>query len=772
MAAPDYIPSMKIPRPLSTERNNSDSSRHTGLTNISNSTERAAHSRSNSTMSASTMSFKTKGRPVVLPPDNEDPSSHGLRTPSGSSGLKPSSTYVERVERRAEREQVRVLREALQKMDLDDDLRLYDAAQKEASDLVWHHQNPNLPYKVPANSPEKKNTNTHVGHTQDPSERAPAGSKHSRAQSQGSRPESASSSETRPPSLQLTQVEVRAVVADTNHGSKVHNLWDSPGKKAYVNLTYSKPCRNPRKTSGPRTRNVSGASTRSVFSNPDDQIYEEPEEVAGFNAQLAASPSDGQGPLQPKAESSVNKSAERQQRHNTVPQAAGRRLCVSDIHKNPPTQTCNPEYVTNPVRETTPEPAVGGGSTASPPSATIDGVEIRSEDIRQATSMKLKDRSPKLPTPAFVSKDHNRPIVSFDQDWKPREVESNRQGRGASLPLATSGTKRPKSHGFCERSQTSPLPIAPAINVIEPPSIQSNESHSSTLPIINVEEIPSQSTKEARESEPISGSTQPASSSKHRPLPTPGRSSRPLPHTSNTTGAISTPSHTPSFLRKPTACCAQCGLAIAGRIVSAAGERFHPECFTCFNCGEGLECVAFYPEPEAKRAERIDRIRRRAEGLIPDGEDRYNDWEDGDESLRFYCHLDFHELFSPRCRSCKTPIEGEVIVACGGEWHAGHFFCAQCGDVSCLLFYAYVRRLWLRSSELTISIQPFDSATPFVERDGYAWCVNCHTNRFSTKCKKCRKPVTEMVVNALGHEWHPHCFCCTVSLSFSTFSAV
>jgi hypothetical protein len=94
---------------------------------------------------------------------------------------------------------------------------------------------------------------------------------------------------------------------------------------------------------------------------------------------------------------------------------------------------------------------------------------------------------------------------------------------------------------------------------------------------------------------------------------------------------------------------------------------------------------------------------------------------------------------SPRCKSCKTPIEGEVIVACGAEWHAGHFFCAQCGD-------------------------PFDSSTPFVEKDGYAWCVNCHTHRYSTKCKGCRKPVTDTVVKALGSEWHVGCFCCVVSL--------
>jgi hypothetical protein len=58
--------------------------------------------------------------------------------------------------------------------------------------------------------------------------------------------------------------------------------------------------------------------------------------------------------------------------------------------------------------------------------------------------------------------------------------------------------------------------------------------------------------------------------------------------------------------------------------------------------------------------------------------------------------------------------------------------------------------------------KPFNAKTPFVEKDGYAWCVNCHTHRFSTKCKKCRKPVVDTVVNALGAEWHEECFCCTV----------
>ena len=70
--------------------------------------------------------------------------------------------------------------------------------------------------------------------------------------------------------------------------------------------------------------------------------------------------------------------------------------------------------------------------------------------------------------------------------------------------------------------------------------------------------------------------------------------------------------------------------------------------------------------------------------------------------------------------------------------------------------------------QLLTHSKPFDASTPFVEKDGYAWCVNCHTRRYSTKCKKCRKPVTDVVVKALGAEWHTECFCCVVGAHKAT----
>lgn len=259
-----------------------------------------------------------------------------------------------------------------------------------------------------------------------------------------------------------------------------------------------------------------------------------------------------------------------------------------------------------------------------------EGMEIRSDDIRAATSKKLKDRSSKLPMPTAVSDRTGRPIVSFEPAWRPTEAQAPRkQEPAAPTPPAA--------------------PAAPTIEVSEPPSI----------PVINVPDE-----KEPTISEMNGGSAQ-AASKAHPIPPKSGPSSNSSPRKpTRTLQNRWLSAYTRSGV--PTAKCEACSLPISGRIVTAASTRFHPECFSCFHCQTPLECVAFYQEPEARRQERL------ADASAYDEEAR---------SLRFYCHLDFHELFSPRCKSCKTPIEGEVVVACGAEWHVGHFFCAECGDV-------------------------------------------------------------------------------------------
>jgi hypothetical protein len=413
------------------------------------------------------------------------------------------------------------------------------------------------------------------------------------------------------------------------------------------------------------------------------------------------------------------------------------------------------------------------GITPSIPSISVN-------DNRPGSSRGYTTNSPSTgvtpPIPS-ISVNDNRPGSS-------RGYTSNVPSIGVTPPIpsiSVSESPAPSRGRNVQVPSISVTPQVPSISVNEAPA--SNRGPKINAPSISVTpSVPTINVNGAGSTRPLptptinvngaGGSARPmptpptisvnGAGGSTRPMPTPPAinvsgargSTRPLPDPKNHSsrpfgreGATNTRPHWTPTNARTGALCTQCALPIAGRIVSAAGLRFHPECFACYQCGEHLECVAFYPEPDNKLAERVSRIRARQCGqdiaflpTYPTADDMARlEHEDGtDESQRFFCHLDFHEMFSPRCKSCKTPIEGEVIVACGAEWHAGHFFCAQCGD-------------------------PFDSSTPFVEKDGYAWCVNCHTHRYSTKCKKCRKPVTDTVVKALGAEWHMGCFCCMVS---------
>ncbi|KAL9029734.1 MAG: hypothetical protein Q9196_002055 [Gyalolechia fulgens] len=673
-----------------------------------------------------------------------------------------SGLYREREQRLAEKEEARMLREALQTVDLKDEARLHSAAQAEASELVWEHQNrgtsssdqdtpylynqriwstnharsksdvPNTTSAKPDGSRQRIKRSASEESRVGPSEMITDGT------SEAPRDGSSHVSHGRPQSLGHTQLD-SSPESIGQHG-KVHALWDPPQKKAYTNLSFSIPQVRPsgrRRSSGSKARPPSG----SLFRNPDDKIYEEPDEMTQRADPREAVKGAESAPLRSTIRNPVTKLQTRSQsylRSMTDPGERKGKHSRTEIYRNPPSQSRNPSYLKN---DPLPIPADHTKDDNPQTQNTITGgVEIRSDDIRAATSMRLRDRSPKLPSPTVVSNAKGRPIVSFDKKWTPGRLDlklkeplsrcTPNQDEAPQLPTVAR-SKPPLLES------TASAPAVSTINVPKPPSIIVDEVPS--VPVISVS--PVTSTSVTTEGPPSASGAMKSNAS--RPLPSPSKKSvprspaRPLPYHSSTAPVRTSAPHWSPSQRRATAQCAACALSISGRIVSASGQRFHPECFTCFHCSEQLECVAFYPEPDTFRNGRVGRIRARAGGAEVLDEPGKTWEDDGDESLRFYCHLDFHEKFSPRCRSCKTPIEGEVVVACGGEWHIGHFFCAQCGD-------------------------PFDPKTPFVEKDGYAWCVGCHTNRYSGKCRGCKKPVVDLVVRALGGEWHEGCFCCKV----------
>ncbi|CAG8876321.1 unnamed protein product [Penicillium nalgiovense] len=577
----------------------------------------------------------------------------------------PTLSYRENGQRRHEKEEARALRDALQKMDIEDDIGLHQAAQDEATELVWMHQNPGQAFKNPYAPYKNPDANR-------------------RSQS----PVRNDSRAYNPSTNRFSQSTGSSVSSDGNsspESTRKRSSLAGPSKKN-LKVNFKLPDEEPGQSVAPRPRTVSDDSSKGIFRNPNDQIYEEPNNT---QREPEAKPDFS------KSDSSALKN---KPRNALGVSPVMDKISRFETHKNPPTQLRNPGYTRN-ESATPPSQSNNAGYTRNEraiptppleekeqPVPTQDVRERRSDDIRAATSKKRGDRSEKLPMPSAVSDRVGRPIVSFEQSWKPTEQPKPER---PTLPVI-------------EVAAPTIEVSAPSIEVSEPPPI----------PVINVPDIkvPTISEIEA----PSKQST--------KSVPQPTRNSPTKPAFAKQQGSDSQSRWHSPYTRSgvPTASCELCTLSISGKIVTAGGCRFHPECFTCSHCHTALECVAFYQEPEASRAERLETEANDLEARVP----------------RFYCHLDFHELFSPRCKSCKTPIEGEVVVACGAEWHVGHFFCAECGD-------------------------PFDSQTPFVEKDGFAWCLHCHSRRTAPRCLGCKQHVMdEVVITAIGGQWHERCFNC------------
>ncbi|KAM3418829.1 hypothetical protein BST61_g4793 [Cercospora zeina] len=722
--------------------------------------QKLSHGSTESTLSQRSMSRSPfAGRPLARAPTvTPDPSPQDTDRPQQR--RTPSIKYMENGLRWMEKQEIRSLRQALDDMDLDEERKVHLSAQEEAAELVWKHQNPEAAGGPFINPDLKRDYKSHLrkGSYHRSLSQDAFTSAGSRSASEGSQASVADEIIGHPKGLR-TAPGPRRVSPPTGEVS-VQKRRVSSGKSYDRNQLAEVVAKDiavaHRRVSSGSKRIMSGEKKK--FMDPNDRIWEDPEEGESPQKQqntLQSMAKDKRSSATSPVPSYVRKNPfarvraqyeKNLERSNSAPtlQTLGSapvpRHDRIEIQRNPPSQSRNAFYTSNEVvlPPTPPTELPHEADEVAPKgSPTKEGKEIRSGDIRAATSKSRSAYSPNLPRPTMVSDKPGRPIVSFEKDYKPKEIVMEEQHvdalpgacnnsdpvqKGNFEPTTKSVPSQYRNSPFARNSagdhwqrssQASRLPArstdAPPIPTICAP----DDPH---VPTINIDpETPSINARESPSNSPTRSSRMPPKAGEAM------GSNRPPPRHANTMPIgrnKSSPHYTPST-RQSGALCAHCALPIAGRILSAAGERFHPGCFVCHQCTTNLELVAFYPEPEKQRSARLEDA----------------DSQDAEATLRFYCHLDFHELFSPRCKSCKTPIEGEVIVACGAEWHVGHFFCAQCGD-------------------------PFDSSMPFVEKDGYAWCVGCHTNRYSSKCRKCRKPVTEVVVKALGSDWHSNCFTC------------
>ncbi|KAF2156112.1 hypothetical protein K461DRAFT_326457 [Myriangium duriaei CBS 260.36] len=712
------------------------------------------------------------GRPLVPEPLRITASVEGKEIDAsqvpGNLSTSPSVIYLEDGTRQTERQEAHALRVALEGLDLEEERRVHDAAQAEASQLVLEHTSPTKKAKESAfANPDIKSQDRRVqmkqgiipdlqrignsnAHSNDPSTTITAAACQTLNEGENN----------------ISMKDGMQAAITTNNSLASDRSARVSRKKSYQGLANAVATDianiKSRVSSGGR-RIVSGgkrkvSSEKHPFPNREDKIYEEPEiikeeetpvkEISTDSMQkptLAVDmPSIADMPrhLRKNPFARVRLNKDNLERANSIASVQSTKFDPIEIQKNPPTQSRRPWYMSNkpssaPVTPQMTPNIADKASEIEVEAKTKDGLEIRGDDIRAATSMRRKDRNPNLPQPTAVSVSPGRPIVSFQNDWQKNETkreETKIPTRGTTSsapPNVQSGSQEPRPRMSFDRplvasahsqhrgvppldvkrqqqDRNRPPPATTIPNGIPILNLPDDDDGSSSKVLSEEPDIPQinilQYDADVRsKSAPAAVSKPPASSppsinvdnfdtdqTAARPLPMPNKDHqhRQNNHAQDHHGSVNKPHLTP-YQKRNAVLCAHCALPIAGRILTAAGERFHPECFACHQCGINLECVAFYPEPDKKYYERIARIQQRMQGFeiaVPEGVTEHDirrlEQEDGDESLRFFCHLDFHELFSPRCRSCKTPIEGEVVVACGAEWHVGHFFCAQCGDVS------------------------------------------------------------------------------------------
>ncbi|XP_017460539.1 PREDICTED: paxillin-like, partial [Rhagoletis zephyria] len=136
--------------------------------------------------------------------------------------------------------------------------------------------------------------------------------------------------------------------------------------------------------------------------------------------------------------------------------------------------------------------------------------------------------------------------------------------------------------------------------------------------------------------------------------------------------------------------------------ITAMGQNYHPQCFTCTECAKPLSPYNFY-----------------------------------EKNGKPYCEDDYHRLFSPKCFACKEPIkDNDFITAMGHDYHPKCFKCTECAK----------------------PLSPYN----FYEKNGLPYCEDDYHKLFSPKCYECKEPIRDNdYITAMGHNYHPKCFKCT-----------
>ncbi|XP_046456522.1 PDZ and LIM domain protein Zasp-like isoform X6 [Daphnia pulex] len=151
--------------------------------------------------------------------------------------------------------------------------------------------------------------------------------------------------------------------------------------------------------------------------------------------------------------------------------------------------------------------------------------------------------------------------------------------------------------------------------------------------------------------------------------------------------------------------CASCKAQIRGKFVTALGQTWCPNHFSC---------------------------------AMPDCKRELHDIGFVEEKKQLYCEGCFETHLAPNCSRCSKRVKGDCLNAIGKQFHPECFSCTYCGSL-------------------------FGNSHFYLE-DGLPYCEADWNELFTTKCYACGYPIEagDRWVEAMNNNYHSQCFNCSV----------
>ncbi|EEH16425.2 hypothetical protein PABG_06512 [Paracoccidioides brasiliensis Pb03] len=150
--------------------------------------------------------------------------------------------------------------------------------------------------------------------------------------------------------------------------------------------------------------------------------------------------------------------------------------------------------------------------------------------------------------------------------------------------------------------------------------------------------------------------------------------------------------------------CAKCRTEIANEFVSAFGDIYHPQCFTCYDCQKVLS-HEFFPVNEKN-------------GPVP------------------LCETDVFRRLDMLCSKCGGALRDLYISAIGRKYHMNHFTCHSCQKI-------------------------IGSGDNYYVHRGQAYCKDDYSAKYADPCDSCGMPVMDQYIKDYSPKkrvWHDRCY--------------